>query len=98
MRTPGVSVVVPGHNASGTLRSSLQALRSQDWPKELLEIVYVDDASTDDSIDAAIGLADRIVRLTGSRKGPGRPAAKSWYSSMPMFLLRPERFALLSNC
>jgi glycosyltransferase involved in cell wall biosynthesis len=65
-----VSVVVPGHNASGTLRSSLQSLRSQDWPKEFLEIIYVDDASTDDSIEAASGLADRIVRLPDSRSGP----------------------------
>jgi glycosyltransferase involved in cell wall biosynthesis len=45
-------------------------LRSQDWPRELLEIVYVDDASTDDSIEIASGLADRIVRLPDSRKGP----------------------------
>jgi glycosyltransferase involved in cell wall biosynthesis len=70
MKIPEVSVIVPGHNASGTLRSSLHALRSQDWPREFLEIVYVDDASTDNSIEVASGLADRIVQLTGLRRGP----------------------------
>jgi glycosyltransferase involved in cell wall biosynthesis len=70
MITPKISVIIPSHNASGTLRTSLSSLRSQDWPKECLEIVYVDDASTDKSIDIASEFADRIVRLTGFPKGP----------------------------
>lgn len=65
-----VSVIVPGHNASGTLKACLSSLRSQDWPQDILEIVYVDDASTDGSIEVASEWADRIVPLTGFRKGP----------------------------
>lgn len=70
MAKPEVSVIVPGHNAAEMLKSSLPALRSQDWPKDCLEIIYVDDASTDGSIDAAAEWADRIVRLEGWRNGP----------------------------
>lgn len=70
MTNPRVSVVVPGHNASQTLKSSLASLRSQDWPRDCLEIVYVDDASTDGSVEIASEWADRIVRLAGFPKGP----------------------------
>ncbi len=70
MITPKVSVIVPGHNASGTLKASLASLRSQDWPKDCLEIIYVDDASTDEAEDIASEWADRVVRLTGHPKGP----------------------------
>ena len=70
MRTPRVCVIVPGHNASGALNSSLSSLRSQDWPRDCLEIVYVDDASTDESVEVASKWADRVVRLTGFPNGP----------------------------
>ena len=63
-------MIVPGHNASGTLESSLSSLRHQDWPKDSLEIVYVDDASTDRSVEIASKWADCIVRLTGFPNGP----------------------------
>jgi glycosyltransferase involved in cell wall biosynthesis len=63
-------VIVPGHNASGTLKSSLSSLRSQDWPKDCLEIVYVDDASTDKSAEIASEWADCVVRLSGLPNGP----------------------------
>ena len=70
MITPKVSVIVPGHNASGMLKSSLSSLRSQDWPKDCTEIIYVDDASTDESIEVASEWTDLIVRLKGFPKGP----------------------------
>ena len=72
MITPKISVIVPGRNASEMLKRSLASLRSQDWPKECLEVIYVDDASTDDSIKVASEWADRIVRLTGLFSGPAK--------------------------
>lgn len=65
-------MIVPGHNASGTLKACLSSLRSQDWPRESIEIVYVDDASKDKSIEIASELADRVVRSEGMRHGPAR--------------------------
>ena len=77
MITPKVSVIVPGRNASEMLKTSLSSLRSQDWPKDCLEIIYVDDASTDESIKVASEWADRIVRLTGLSQRSGE-SQKCW--------------------
>jgi glycosyltransferase involved in cell wall biosynthesis len=70
MRIPKVSVIIPGRNAAEMLKSSLLSLRSQDWPKECLEIIYVDDASTDRSAEVAAEWADHILRQEGVRSGP----------------------------
>lgn len=70
MKFPKVSVIVPGRDASITLRLSLHSLRTQDYPKDLLEIIFVDDASTDDSIAIASGLADHVIPLVAPRNGP----------------------------
>jgi glycosyltransferase involved in cell wall biosynthesis len=45
-------------------------MRSQDWPRDCLEIVYVDDASTDGSVEIASEFAESIVRLAGFPSGP----------------------------
>lgn len=47
---PFVSVVVPMHNASRTLRRCLDSLAAQDYPPHLLEIICVENGSSDDSL------------------------------------------------
>lgn len=42
-----VSLVIPARDAANTLGTLLQDLHAQQWPKELLEVIVVDDASTD---------------------------------------------------
>jgi cellulose synthase/poly-beta-1,6-N-acetylglucosamine synthase-like glycosyltransferase len=44
-----VSVIIPFRNESENILDSLLSLLEQTYPKELLEIIYVDDNSTDDS-------------------------------------------------
>ncbi len=44
---PRVSVVVPAFNAEKTLRGCLNALVSQEFPKEQYEVIVVDNGSTD---------------------------------------------------
>ncbi len=46
---PGISVIVPCHNAERYIGSALRSILQQDWPK--LEIIVVDDGSTDSSGD-----------------------------------------------
>ena len=50
---PPICVVVIGLNVAKYLRSALQAIHSSDYPRELLEIIYVDSGSTDGSVEIA---------------------------------------------
>jgi hypothetical protein len=45
-------------------------LRAQDWPPEALELVCVDDGSSDATPRIAAALADRVIRPPGSPLGP----------------------------
>lgn len=68
--TPGLSVVVIGRNEGARLVRCLESIRSADWPAERLEIIYVDSASTDDSVARAEALGARVVKIR-----PERPSA-----------------------
>lgn len=69
---PRLSVVVPARNEAATLGPTLQALREQDVPG--LEVVVVDDRSTDGTGTVAEAAGDRDERLrvvTVSELPPG---------------------------
>jgi glycosyltransferase involved in cell wall biosynthesis len=59
--TPLVSVIVPNYNYAASLHVCLRAVLDQTYPH--LEVVVVDDASTDDSVAVAAALGVRVVRL-----------------------------------
>lgn len=46
-RLPTVSVVVPAYNEENTIKETLQSLLDLDYPKNKLEIIVVNDGSTD---------------------------------------------------
>lgn len=56
-----VSIVVPVYNGAGTLSRCLEALLSQDHP--FLEIVVVDNGSTDETKDVILDFAGRDERV-----------------------------------
>ena len=70
--TPLISVVIPCYQAADTLPEALASVFSQDYPR--VEIVAVDDGSTDGTPDILAGYGDRIVtqRIPNSG-GPSRP-------------------------
>ena len=69
--TPALSVIVPAHRCAGTLRAAITALLASDLPREVWELIVVDDASGDETPTVAEGVAERVIRLTGSARGPG---------------------------
>ena len=72
----GVSVVVPYHEAAGALALTLAALERQRYPRELLEVVVVDDGSrAPPPIPAGPGLDVRLVRQP--RRGFGLARARN---------------------
>lgn len=46
-----VSVIIPFRNESNNILTSLKSLQSQTYPQELLEVIYVNDNSDDDSLN-----------------------------------------------
>ena len=74
---PLVSVVVPTFNAQTTLETALRSLASQTWVN--LEILVVDDASTDGSVALARTFADRDprVRVIENRDNRGPYACRN---------------------
>jgi glycosyltransferase involved in cell wall biosynthesis len=72
---PLVSVVVPVHNAAPQIPGLLGALAGQSAPRELFEVLVVDDASTDASAEAV--RAHGIARLLGASRRAGSYAARN---------------------
>lgn len=69
---PRVSVIVPAHNAAGTLGDCLQALLASSC--EGMEILVVDDRSTDGTAEIARSLG---VRVVSNSRGRGPAAARN---------------------
>jgi len=67
MEIPIISVIVPVYNASKTLELCLQSLSDLDYPKNKLEIIVVDNGSTDSSVAIAEGFGVHLLLETGIR-------------------------------
>ena len=48
---PGLSLIVPVYNGEDTLGNCLHSLRQQNYPPEMVEIIVVDNGSTDHTCD-----------------------------------------------
>ena len=70
-----VSVVVPTHNRSGLLALTLQSVLRQRGVD--LEVVVVDDGSTDDTAEVVAGLHDARVRIVRNETPQGVAAARN---------------------
>lgn len=63
---PEVSVIIPAFNAGRFLRATLESAISQDTP---VEIVVVDDGSTDDTVAVARSFGDCVSVIEGPHRG-----------------------------
>jgi GT2 family glycosyltransferase len=66
---PMVSFVIPVINDAARLERCLRSIRANEYPADRLEIVVVDNGSTDDSPAVATRLGARVLVLAGSRVG-----------------------------
>ncbi len=57
MTLPTVSVIVPVRNGARTLAACLKALQQQDYPPDAMEVIVVDDGSTDDTPELVDAMA-----------------------------------------
>jgi GT2 family glycosyltransferase len=58
---PEVSVIIPGHNARSTLRQSLESVFANEGVS--YEVIFVNDASTDDTERIALEFPCRVISL-----------------------------------
>lgn len=72
MSTPLVSVIIPCYNAGRWLGAALESAFGQTWPQ--LEVILVDDGSTDDSRQIAAPYESRGLRVV-SQPNQGQSAA-----------------------
>src|SRR5687768_4619560 len=66
---PEVSVVVPAFNAAETIQAAIQSVSAQTFQD--LELIVVDDGSTDGTADVVKRLAPNAVVITQRNAGPG---------------------------
>lgn len=59
LQSPGVSVIVPTRNSQRTLEACLTSIKNQTYQD--LELIVVDNGSTDDTLPTAGQLADRLL-------------------------------------
>lgn len=52
-KTPLISVIMPVYNGEERLPKCLRSIRGQDYPQDKIEIIIVDDDSTDDTVKIA---------------------------------------------
>ena len=65
---PLISVIMPCYNAAGFLSEALESVLGQTYPS--IELIVVDDGSTDDSLAILRGYGDRIKLVTQPNQGP----------------------------
>jgi cellulose synthase/poly-beta-1,6-N-acetylglucosamine synthase-like glycosyltransferase len=62
---PAVAAVIIGRNEGERLRACLNSVLGMNYPRELIEVIYVDSSSTDSSVGLAKHLGVKTVVLDG---------------------------------
>lgn len=78
-KLPSVTILIPAHNEQDVLHGSLQCMSSLDYPRNRLNILVINDRSSDKTGQIADSFAEQyefinvLHRKTGDK--PGKPAA-----------------------
>src|SRR3989344_1466921 len=62
MNYPKISIVMPVYNEEDKIKSCLQSIREQNYPQDKIEIVFVDDDSTDNTLKISKKYNIKLVR------------------------------------
>src|SRR5262249_42083477 len=74
---PTVTVITPMFNEGEGIRRTIRSVLGQDYPADKLELIIVDDRSTDDSYDQAVdeGRGNARVRVLRNEVNQGKRAS-----------------------
>ena len=67
MPTPLVSVIMPTYNTARYVQESIDSVLEQDYPS--IQLIVIDDGSTDDTVDIIRRYGERVVLLTQQNQG-----------------------------
>jgi cellulose synthase/poly-beta-1,6-N-acetylglucosamine synthase-like glycosyltransferase len=75
-RPEPVSIIVPCYNAGRNIGKTIESLLKLDWPMNMLEVIVVDDKSTDDSVKVVMKYVQKYknVRLIVNKRNSGGAA------------------------
>lgn len=76
---PFVSVIIPAYNEEKNIGRCLESIKNQNYPEEKIEIIVVDDGSTDQSVNIARKHGVKVLRQ--KNKGPGVARNKGVYEA-----------------
>jgi len=83
---PKVSVIVPVYNAEMTIEECLQSLLKLNYPREDVEFIIVNNASTDRTADIIDSYREKISMLYEEKKGPSAARNKGIMSASGKFV------------
>ncbi|RMF53057.1 MAG: glycosyltransferase family 2 protein [Chloroflexota bacterium] len=72
---PSVTLLIPAHNEADVIRDKLENALSLDYPTDQLQIIVVDDGSTDGTTEIVRAFEDRGVQLIRQPERSGKMAA-----------------------
>jgi len=67
---PLVSVIIPVHNRPDEIRECLASLDTVNYPRDKMEVIVVDDASTDHTREVVAEFPVRLISLNRNRQAP----------------------------
>lgn len=72
-RLPGISVLIPAYNEEKTIRKSIESVLSLDYPKNLLDVIVINDCSMDRTREMAEPFAGQgKIRLLNNPRNRGK--------------------------
>ena len=75
MNGPLISVVIPAYNAGRYIAAAVRSALAQTWPE--LEVVVVDNGSTDETVHTLAQIRDARLRVFGAGARSGVGAART---------------------
>lgn len=68
-KLPSVSILIPAYNESNSIEKTIKNILKIDYPKEKLEILVIDDGSTDDTYKIAQKYKNKILKVFTKKNG-----------------------------
>lgn len=84
---PSIAVVVIGRNEGGRLTRCLASVREMDLAGIPIELIYVDSASTDDSVKRAKAFGAKVISIAPDRPCAAKARNAGWRAALASMVL-----------